>query len=127
MPSLGEQQLQLTFVFSVNRKGSIKYTRRGGAVDNKGKQNVRLNFDLQADLSSLFNWNTKQVFVYLTAEYDGVSTSSRTIKNKVTFWDRIITTRDAAQLSLKNQHSSYSVYDIQKSFKYVFIFIFFLC
>lgn len=27
------------------------------------------NFDLDADLEPLFNWNVKQLFLYLTAEY----------------------------------------------------------
>ena len=29
-------------------------------------------FDLQADLTPLFNWNAKQLFVFLTAEYETV-------------------------------------------------------
>ncbi len=28
-----------------------------------------LTFDLRADLAPLFNWNVKQLFLYLTAEY----------------------------------------------------------
>lgn len=28
-----------------------------------------VNFDVQVDLSPLFNWNTKELFLYLTAEY----------------------------------------------------------
>ena len=28
-----------------------------------------LNFDLDVDLEPLFNWNVKQLFLYLTAEY----------------------------------------------------------
>jgi hypothetical protein len=28
-----------------------------------------VNFDITADLSPIFNWNVKQLFVYLTAEY----------------------------------------------------------
>ena len=28
-----------------------------------------LNFDLETDLTPLFNWNVKQLFLYLTAEY----------------------------------------------------------
>ncbi len=27
-------------------------------------------FDLQADLNPLFNWNAKQLFVFLMAEYE---------------------------------------------------------
>ena len=29
-----------------------------------------INFDLNADLEYLFNWNVKQLFLYLTAEYE---------------------------------------------------------
>lgn len=97
-------------------KTTVKFTRRSGAVNGKGKENVRLNFDLDADLSSLFNWNTKQVFVYLTAEYDG-GAKRADISNKVTFWDRIITDKSGAVLKLRNQRGAYSVYDVQKSFK----------
>ncbi len=28
------------------------------------------NFDLETDLTPLFNWNVKQLFLYLTAEYE---------------------------------------------------------
>ena len=37
-----------------------------------------LTFDLQADLTPLFNWNVKQLFLYLTAEY---STPSNEVKH----------------------------------------------
>ena len=37
----------------------------------KEKQDLGyLTFDLQADLNPLFNWNAKQLFVFLTAEYE---------------------------------------------------------
>ena len=29
-----------------------------------------LTFDLEADLTPLFNWNVKQLFLYLSAEYE---------------------------------------------------------
>ena len=28
------------------------------------------NFDLETDLTPLFNWNVKMLFLYLTAEYE---------------------------------------------------------
>lgn len=37
----------------------------------KEKQDLgTLMFDLQADLNPLFNWNAKQLFIFLTAEYE---------------------------------------------------------
>ena len=42
-----------------------------------------LTFDLKVDLEPLFNWNVKQLFLYLSAEYS-------TPKNKVSFTKRVI-------------------------------------
>lgn len=36
---------------------------------SKREEYAHVRFDLEADLSGLFNWNTKQVFVYVNAEY----------------------------------------------------------
>lgn len=115
-------QLQTAGAFSlrphvghIEPKTSVKFTRRSGSVNGKGKENARVNFDLTADLTPLFNWNTKQVFVYLQADYNG-GESRPDISNSVTFWDKIITKKDQAKLNLKNQRGAYSVYDVQKSF-----------
>lgn len=35
------------------------------------------SFDVEADVSSLFNWNTKQVFLSIVAEYNSISHVSR--------------------------------------------------
>ena len=65
-------------------------------------------------MTPLFNWNTKQIFIYLTAEYPGKSEGS---SNKVTFWDKIITNKEDANLTLTNQRGKYSVWDVEKSFR----------
>lgn len=54
----------------------MKFSRRFGSVGGKPKENTKLIFDIESDLTPLFNWNTKQVFVYLTAEYPGKSSVS---------------------------------------------------
>lgn len=69
---------------------------------------------MDSDLSPLFNWNTKQVFIYLTAEYDG-STRSQT-KSEVTYWDKILTNKNDAKLHLKNFKSKYAVWDLEDVF-----------
>lgn len=40
------------------------------AVSREKNDLGTLRFDMTADLTPLFNWNTKQLFVYLTAEYE---------------------------------------------------------
>ncbi|EPQ62433.1 Bgt-3656 [Blumeria graminis f. sp. tritici] len=55
-----------------------------------------IRFSLSADLSSLFTWNTKQVFVYVSATWPN-STSSQ-VSNEVVIWDSIITNPSADHL-----------------------------
>lgn len=47
-----------------------------------------IRFDLDADLSPLFNWNTKQLFVYVTANYP--STKDGGEMSESVIWDMII-------------------------------------
>lgn len=57
----------------------------------KRSEYAQLRFDLDADLSPLFNWNTKQLFVYVYATYsssDDSSTSTRA--SEAVIWDAII-------------------------------------
>ncbi|AET37744.1 signal peptidase complex subunit SPC3 Ecym_1522 [Eremothecium cymbalariae DBVPG len=91
---------------------NVRNSRYFGSVSGKPKENLKLNFDLNADLSPLFNWNTKQVFVYLTAEYPG--TKSPNASNEVTFWDFIIKDKEHAQLNFSNLKSKYSGWDVEE-------------
>lgn len=90
----------------------IRYSRDFGGKYSSGKENVKLRFDLDADLTSLFNWNTKQVIVYLVGNYNNLQMNGiNNSESKVVFWDRIIKDRDHAKIHLKNKKSKYSVYD----------------
>ncbi|CAB4252484.1 similar to Saccharomyces cerevisiae YLR066W SPC3 Subunit of signal peptidase complex [Maudiozyma barnettii] len=86
----------------------FRTSRFYGAANGHPKENTRIAFDLNTDLSGLFNWNTKQVFVYLTAEYN--NTEKGTL-NEVTFWDAILPDADHAIIKLENTRSKYSVWD----------------
>ncbi|KAG8188281.1 hypothetical protein JTE90_012114 [Oedothorax gibbosus] len=66
-----------------------------------------VTFDLQADLSHLFNWNVKQLFLYLTAEY---ATESNQI-NQVVLWDKIIRRGENTTLDYKRMNSKYYFWD----------------
>lgn len=56
----------------------------------KHEEYAIIKFSLDADLSSLFTWNTKQVFAYVTAEWPS-SSSANTTANQAVIWDTIIT------------------------------------
>lgn len=110
----GAWNLQTTAICNVKAIALVKNLRSFGASKGKPKENSKIAFDLTADLTPLFHWNTKQVFVYLTAEYDGKTPG---LSNKVTYWDKIITSRDDAVLNLRNARAKYSVWDVEKSFR----------
>ncbi|ORY71634.1 signal peptidase subunit-domain-containing protein, partial [Pseudomassariella vexata] len=72
----------------------------------KKEEYAIIKFSLDADLSSLFTWNTKQVFVYVTAEWPMVATpgvvdGSRVTNqtNKAVIWDSIITAPSSDHLA----------------------------
>lgn len=110
----GAWSIDSTAISNVKASASIKNSRSFGASNGKPKENSKIVFDLNADLTPLFNWNTKQVFVYLTAEYPGKTEGAA---NKVTYWDKIITSRDDAKIALKEARAKYSVWDVEKSFR----------
>lgn len=56
-----------------------------------------IRFNLQADLSDLFTWNTKQVFVYVTAEWPNPGAATNAT-NEAVIWDSIITNPSADHL-----------------------------
>eukprot|EP00742_Colponemidia_sp_Colp-10_P003909 GILJ01004164.1.p1 GENE.GILJ01004164.1~~GILJ01004164.1.p1 ORF type:complete len:171 (+),score=26.60 GILJ01004164.1:50-562(+) len=57
---------------------------------------MKLFFDLDADFTSVWNWNVKQLFVWVEAEY----TSDKNMTNQVVVWDRIIRQKDNAKVKL---------------------------
>ncbi|CAR28381.1 ZYRO0F02684p [Zygosaccharomyces rouxii] len=93
---------------SIKPSLSFRTSRYYGSVNGKPKENAKITFDLETDLTPLFTWNTKQVFAYLTAEYDGKNTH-----NEVVFWDKIITSKDEAHLKVNGAKSKYNIWDAQ--------------
>ncbi|KAI0005189.1 signal peptidase 22 kDa subunit [Xylariaceae sp. FL0662B] len=66
----------------------------------KKEEYAIIKFSLDADLSSLFTWNTKQLFVYVTAEWPAPPAGdSMNQTNKAVIWDSIITSPSADHLS----------------------------
>ena len=55
----------------------------------KREEYAHIRFDLDADLSSLFTWNTKQLFVYVMASYPS-SDSAGAATSDAVIWDAII-------------------------------------
>ncbi|CCM06107.1 uncharacterized protein FIBRA_08356 [Fibroporia radiculosa] len=64
------------------------------------------------DLSPLFNWNTKQLFLYLSAEY----TDKKGVANEVVIWDRIVRRKEDALISTTGRNK-YVFRELSASFR----------
>ena len=75
------------------------YRVRGRAhyYSSKKEEYAIIKFSLDADLSSLFTWNTKQLFVYVTAEWPDAADANST--NSAVIWDSIITSPSSDHLA----------------------------
>ncbi|KAK4179498.1 signal peptidase subunit-domain-containing protein [Triangularia setosa] len=62
---------------------------RADYYSSKKEEYAIIKFTLDADLSSLFTWNTKQVFAYVTVEWPSAQSNNAT--NQAVIWDTIIT------------------------------------
>lgn len=66
-----------------------------------------VSFDLDADFQDCFDWNVKQLFIYLTANYK----SPDNVLNQIVLWDYIMSRGSNGQLKLKNQNPEYYMWD----------------
>lgn len=75
-------------------KGRVHY------YSSKKEEYASIKFSLDADLSSLFTWNTKQLFVYVTAEWPDLSAGAgANATNSAVIWDSIITSPSSDHLA----------------------------
>ncbi|KAI6021561.1 hypothetical protein PISMIDRAFT_677845 [Pisolithus microcarpus 441] len=72
-----------------------------------------VKFDVDADLTPLFNWNTKQLFVYLEAEY----ANSQGVNNTIVLWDRIVSRKEDAHVVVSSGRNKYKLKELYESFK----------
>ncbi|KAF2021392.1 signal peptidase 22 kDa subunit [Aaosphaeria arxii CBS 175.79] len=83
-----------TFIHPQNPSASVQLrnvqVQRGRPhyYSYKKEEYAHIKFDLDTDLSSLFNWNTKQVFLYLKAVYP--STKAGEPASEAIVWDAVL-------------------------------------
>ncbi|KAM9994862.1 hypothetical protein ACTFIY_001026 [Dictyostelium cf. discoideum] len=65
-----------------------------------------ISIDLDANLEPLFNWNTKMLFLYVTAEYR----TKQNVLSQVVVWDHILTEKSKANIHEKRL-SKYPIID----------------
>ena len=68
---------------------------------------AHLAFEIDADLTSVFSWNTKQLFVWFAAEY----ATPKYVESSVSVWDRIVESKEEAHLVLPFVRNKYKLVD----------------
>jgi signal peptidase complex subunit 3 len=92
------------------KMNSVKKVVKNVADYSAGRERNDLGFmtfNLDTDMSQLFDWNTKQLFLYLTAHYK----TPQNVVNQVVLWDHIIERGEETKISLKNHHTKYYFWD----------------
>ncbi|RWS15807.1 histidine--tRNA ligase: cytoplasmic-like isoform X1 [Dinothrombium tinctorium] len=90
--------------------GSVKRMVKNVADYSAGREKNDLGFltfNLDADFTNVFDWNTKQLFLYLSAQYK----TKNNVNNEVVLWDHIIRRGEESRISFKNRHTKYYFWD----------------
>lgn len=66
-----------------------------------------LQFNLDADFESCFDWNVKQLFIYLTANY----LTDKNVINQIVLWDYVLNRGEKGKLTLRHKNPEYYMWD----------------
>ncbi|KAG1739314.1 signal peptidase 22 kDa subunit [Suillus lakei] len=109
-----------SFLFNADLKGNLDivslkvFHSKARRYPFRNEEISFVKFNLSADFTPLFNWNTKQLFVYLEAEY----TNAQGVNNTVVVWDRIVRRKEGATIDVV-QKDKYRLRDLSGSFSNV--------
>ncbi|KAF9227111.1 signal peptidase 22 kDa subunit [Gyrodon lividus] len=109
-----------SFAFTADPKGNVDlvslkvYSGKTKRYPYKQEEYGFVRLNITADLRPLFNWNTKQLFVYLEAEYTNV----QGVNNSVVLWDRIVRRKEDANI-IQSPKNKYKFRELSRSFRNV--------
>jgi len=107
-----------SLLFNADPKGTLEVTSlqvspgKARRYNNKNQDFAFVQFNVTADLSPLFNWNTKQLFLYVAAEY----LNDQGVRNEVVIWDKIVQRKEDANISLHGRNK-YVFRELSTTFK----------
>eukprot|EP00484_Ammonia_sp_Unknown_P027527 CAMPEP_0197031604 /NCGR_PEP_ID=MMETSP1384-20130603/10568_1 /TAXON_ID=29189 /ORGANISM="Ammonia sp." /LENGTH=111 /DNA_ID=CAMNT_0042461161 /DNA_START=251 /DNA_END=586 /DNA_ORIENTATION=+ len=67
-----------------------------------------MTFSVEIDLRDEFHWNTKQLFVWLSADYIGKNSG---VLHRMSLWDTLVTSKSQAQFDLNEKIPEYKLID----------------
>jgi hypothetical protein len=99
------------------RNAQFEMTNLNMFINDKyyDEQVAEFQFNLKADISDLFNWNTNVIFLSVVCEFE---TEDR-LRNQIVVWDQRIMREmtEFYHLDLKNEWVEYYLTDVKKSLK----------
>lgn len=107
-----------TLVFNAKPEGNVSiasvqvYSSNTKRYATRRQDLAFVDFNITADFAPLFNWNTKQIFLYLQAEYN----TTNGFKNEAVIWDRIIRRKEEANVNVIGKNK-YNLRDLSTTFK----------
>eukprot|EP01111_Echinosteliopsis_oligospora_P013844 TRINITY_DN5071_c0_g1_i1.p1 TRINITY_DN5071_c0_g1~~TRINITY_DN5071_c0_g1_i1.p1 ORF type:complete len:173 (+),score=35.06 TRINITY_DN5071_c0_g1_i1:84-602(+) len=99
------------YLFDKNINSSVQLVKIENFRKDRNNDKAQIIFNVAADLTPLFNWNTREVFIYVVAEYETKSHK----KNAVVLWDQIVFYSDkekTAKFNLTNVVGEYPLSDV---------------
>ncbi|KAF4638121.1 signal peptidase subunit protein [Toxoplasma gondii] len=104
-----------TYLFQADPTGkvSIAEVYEFGVNNALQGEQAQVALNIQADLTSCFNWNTQQLFVYVIVRYE----TPKNPRNEVIVWDRIITDPDDAIIDFEGVINKYPLRDNGRSLR----------
>ncbi|KAL7074283.1 hypothetical protein ACQ4LE_006579 [Meloidogyne hapla] len=77
-------------------------------TNEEGKSDLAMvSLNIHADMSPIFNWNVKQLFIFLVAEYS----TMKNVVNQVVLWDKIVKRPDSQVILEESIHPKYYFLD----------------
>ena len=71
-------------------------------------ERAELQFSVDVDLRDEFHWNTKQLFVWLTADYKG---KKNNVMHRASLWDMLVTAKSQALFEFETKLPEYKLID----------------
>lgn len=69
-------------------------------------EKAQLKLSFKVDLRDEWHWNSKQLFVWLTADFDNGK-----VKSSISLWDRIVLTQEASKFKVTAADTKYAFWD----------------
>ena len=109
---------QLSVIFSRKSpevKFALQKVDKFGIHPHFNEDFAQLRFDLDCDLSDIFDWNTHLIFAFLSIEYEGKTSKY----NQMTVWDDIIMRSEPENhhIKLSNKRAEYFLTDKYRQLK----------